>query len=151
MSRFSLKQDDHIFCSYSPSLDKKPNLSQSVEVPKVGCWMNFEKKFIHGKGGGEGCEVYWRITFFCFSCVGQLSCTLKWSDLFLKLFWFPVQKWGLENQLPSLVDHFDRYFFHTTGEGLQLWFWSLSQLFLTVRSHILCYVWCSWKKIPCGA
>jgi hypothetical protein len=56
----------------------------------------------------------------CFSCFGLLSCTLKRDDLFLKNFRRPVQKRGLENQLPSLVDHSDRCFPHTTREGLQL-------------------------------
>ena len=41
-------------------------------------------------------------------------------------------KRDLKNTLPVLVDHFDRCFSHTTGEGLQLWFWSLIGIFLTV-------------------
>jgi hypothetical protein len=28
----------------------------------------------------------------------------------------------LKHQLPSVFDHFDRCFSHTTGEGLQIWF-----------------------------
>ena len=110
-------------------IKKTTNLSQSGEVPKVGCWKSFWKKVFRWEGGGEGCEGCLRFTILRFLCFGLLSCTLKWDDLFLKKIWCPLQKWGLKNQLASLVDHFDRCFSHTTGEGLQLWCWSLIELF----------------------
>ncbi len=109
---------------------KKPtNLSLSGEVPKVGCGRNFWKKVFPWKGGVEGWEGCYGLTFFSFPYFCLLSCTLKWGDLFLKKFWCPLQKRGLKNQRPSLFDHFDRWFSHTTGEGLQLWFWSLLDIF----------------------
>ena len=81
------------------------------------------------KGGGEGCEGCCGFTFFSFSCFGPLSCTLTWGVFVPKNFESPISKRGQENQLPSLVDLFDRCFSHTTGEGRQLWFFSLFGIF----------------------
>ena len=67
-------------------IKKTTNLSQSGEVPKVGCWKSFWKKVFRWEGGGEGCEGCLRFTILRFLCFGLLSCTLKWDDLFLKKF-----------------------------------------------------------------
>ena len=84
--------------------------------------MNFGKEVFPWKGGGEGCEGCCGFTFFSFSCFGLLSCTLTWGEFVPKKCKSPFSKRGPKNLLPSLCDHFDRCFFHTTGEGLQLWF-----------------------------
>jgi hypothetical protein len=61
-------------------------------------------------------------------------CTLKWGDFVPKNSKSACSKRGLKNQLPSLVDLFDRCFSHTPGEGLQLWFFSLIEFFWAVRT-----------------
>ncbi len=65
---------------------------------------------------------------------------------------FPRFSGGLKHQLPSLVDLFDQCFPHTTGEGLQLWLFSLIELFggWENPNNLLCLA-IFYKKNPCEA
>ncbi len=60
---------------------------------------------------------------------------------------FPRKTGSLKHQLPSLVDHFDRYFSH---RATTLVLKSIRH-FLTVGTLTFGYVWGCWKKFPCGA
>ncbi len=63
---------------------------------------------------------------------------------------FPRKTGGLKHQLPSLVDHFEWYFSHTTGEGLQLWFWSLLDIIWRWEPLHLAMSGVAGKNFPAG-
>ena len=63
----------------------------------------------------------------------------------------PRKTVGLKHQLPSLADHFDLCFSRTTGEGLQLWFSSLLDIFGRWEPLHFAMSGFAEKINPCGA
>ena len=113
----------------------------------MGCGGRNRKKY--STAMGRFGESRWR-TFLRFWCFVLVFGTISWGSFVLKYCKVTCSKRGPKNLLPSLCDHFDRCFTHTTGEGLHLWFLSLIVIFWRVEPLDNGYV-LGLKKIPCGA
>ncbi len=121
---------------------KKPtNFGPISGVPKSGEWRGVWKKCFTQMVEKVGVGNITGSLFWLFHVLSWFMGGSKVEDFVPKNFNSATSKCGLENQLPSLVDLFDRCFFHTTGEGLQLWFLKSNRHFLTVRTLTFCYVW----------
>jgi hypothetical protein len=80
------------------------------------------KKLSPNTGGGGRVEGTLEDDFIVFCRQAPDFCTPKFHILKRIVPQFREKTECLKQQLASLIDHFDRCFPHTTGEGLQLWF-----------------------------
>ena len=98
---------------------------QSGKVPKVRGWEGNLKSLSCNVGGGRGDEGALREMILGFVVEPLIFGTQNFYIYKRKSRKSPIFFGGLKHQLPNLTDLFDRCFSHTTGEGLQLRFWSL--------------------------
>ena len=80
------------------------------------------KKLSSNTGGVGKVEGTLEDNYIVFCRQAPDFCTPKFHILKRIVPQFREKTECLKQQLASLIDHFDRCFPHTTGEGLQLWF-----------------------------